>query len=237
MAEEKEPKTRSTTIGRPEIHVEPVEPARRAARSTTAGFLSREHVLEATEACFDRAGYDGTTIRAIAKQLGCAVGSLYRYFNDKRALLTAMAEQKLAPVIEQLETPQADFTRSLELYLDQVDQNPEAYRLLFWLAAVQQPRSPSPPEPVRQVIDHWANLLGDQSLAAKRWALMHGLIMLDQSAELIIDAVNRLNYGSSSPTDSGNPTTSQHHPPNPGHHADDPVDQDTDEPEQDITLL
>jgi AcrR family transcriptional regulator len=231
MAEEKDTKVRSTTIGRPEIHVEPVEPARRAARQTSAGFLSREHVLQATEACFDQAGYDGTTIRAIARQLGCAVGSLYRYFDDKRALLTAMAEQKLAPVIEQLDTGQTDFAGSLNLYLEQVDQNPEAYRLLFWLAAVQQPRSPSPPEPVRQVIDHWANLLGDQSLAAKRWALMHGLIMLDQSADLITDAVNRLGHGSTA----GNPgseVTSEQNPANPGE-----ARYDTDEPEQDITLL
>ena len=51
--------------------------------------LSRGQILDATETCLAELGYDGTTIRAIAKRLDCAVGTIYRYFRDKRSLLTA----------------------------------------------------------------------------------------------------------------------------------------------------
>ena len=34
--------------------------------------LSRLQILDATEVCLNTEGYDGTTIRRIAKQLNCA---------------------------------------------------------------------------------------------------------------------------------------------------------------------
>jgi len=142
------------------------------------GFLCRQHILDATTACFDDLGYDGTTIRAIAKRLGCAVGSIYRYFADKRALLLACAERALAPVAEALAAEDATFEKSLRLYLRIADEQRELYRLLFWLAD-------SRPAPVDHLIAAWGGALGGRAAAERAWATCHGLLMLDLSPATI----------------------------------------------------
>lgn len=48
---------------------------------------TRERVLASAVACFEDAGYDKTTTAAIAGDAGIAVGTLYGYFRDKRAIL------------------------------------------------------------------------------------------------------------------------------------------------------
>ena len=48
---------------------------------------TRERTLEAASACFEELGYDETTTAEIAKRAGIAVGSVYDYFTDKRAIL------------------------------------------------------------------------------------------------------------------------------------------------------
>lgn len=48
---------------------------------------TREKILVAAVACFEELGYDATTTAAIAKRARIAVGSLYSYFQDKRAIL------------------------------------------------------------------------------------------------------------------------------------------------------
>ncbi len=53
--------------------------------SSPSSPLSQDGILDATEACLQEHGYDGTTIRRIAGRLECAVGTIYRHFTDKRA--------------------------------------------------------------------------------------------------------------------------------------------------------
>ena len=48
---------------------------------------TRERTLEAASTCFEELGYDETTTAEIAKRAGIAVGSVYDYFTDKRAIL------------------------------------------------------------------------------------------------------------------------------------------------------
>jgi AcrR family transcriptional regulator len=149
------------------------------------GFLSRQHVLDATAACFAEDGYDGTTIRAIAGRLGCAVGSIYRYFADKRQLLDAMAQRTMHAALAGLETGAVRFDDSVREYLNQIEQHREAYRLMFWLAAVGADQ-PQLPGVIERIIKHWADLLGDADEARRRWALMHGLAMLGETPGSIL---------------------------------------------------
>lgn len=53
---------------------------------------TRERVLEAAVTCFEADGYDGTTTAAIATRAGIAVGTLYGYFRDKRAILLELID-------------------------------------------------------------------------------------------------------------------------------------------------
>lgn len=50
----------------------------------------REAIFSAGEQLFARQGYSGTTMAEIAALAGVAVGTLYRLFPDKRALLEAL---------------------------------------------------------------------------------------------------------------------------------------------------
>ncbi|MAE62373.1 MAG: hypothetical protein CMJ49_13585 [Planctomycetaceae bacterium] len=151
------------------------------------GFLSREHILDATADCFAESGYDGTTIRAIAKRLGCSVGSIYRYFDDKRALLDAMVDQCFTPAKQQLTAPDISWTESAMIYARHANQHAELYALMFWLArsdgsaaAMRTPRF------VEHVLSHWVSLIGDRTDAEKRWAAVHGAIALGRADDVAV---------------------------------------------------
>jgi AcrR family transcriptional regulator len=61
---------------------------------------TRERVLEAAVAGFEEAGYDKTTTAAIARRAGIAVGTLYGYFRDKRAILLELIEGTTKEIAE-----------------------------------------------------------------------------------------------------------------------------------------
>ena len=143
------------------------------------GFLSRRPILEATEACFVETGYDGTTIRAIAARLDCAVGSIYRYFTDKRELLLAVGAAAMQPVIDGLEVGDSLET-SRHRYAQQARRHAQLYRLVFWLAWTPQNQA-ALPQPIQGIIDRWEDLLGDAAAARRSWAELHGTIMLGEA--------------------------------------------------------
>jgi AcrR family transcriptional regulator len=54
-----------------------------------------ERMLEACAALIDEVGYDGVTTTLIAERAGVAVGSLYQFFPDKRAVVQALTARNL----------------------------------------------------------------------------------------------------------------------------------------------
>jgi len=54
---------------------------------------TRRRILEAGVSCFEAHGYDNTTTAAIARRAGVAVGTVYGYFGDKRAILLELADR------------------------------------------------------------------------------------------------------------------------------------------------
>lgn len=152
---------------------------RLVGRTGGAGFLSREQVLDAAEACFEAGGYDGVTIRAIAKQLGCSVGAIYRYFDDKRAMLIALGDRLLGEAVNA-----ESLAQSTERWLAVATQRPDLYRLLFLLSSPQRPGI------VGQLIDHWSAAVGSPQRAERRFALMHGLLMLGRAPDSVAEALD-----------------------------------------------
>ena len=61
---------------------------------------TREKVLEAAIACFEELGYDETTTAEIARRAKIAVGSLYGYFKDKRAILLELLQGTIAQIAD-----------------------------------------------------------------------------------------------------------------------------------------
>jgi AcrR family transcriptional regulator len=50
----------------------------------------RQRIMEAAFRCFSRQGYQKTSMRAICKEAGLAVGTLYLHFKDRNDILASM---------------------------------------------------------------------------------------------------------------------------------------------------
>jgi AcrR family transcriptional regulator len=148
------------------------------ATKQSAVHLSRAQILHATAICLAESGYDGTTIRRIAKQLNCAVGSIYRYFDDKRSLLDAVTQARFEPVAQVAEV---SAERSAALYAHAAADEPQQYRLMFWLASVEDHQEvPGVPDVIGRIIAAWTEQMGDRRKAERFWAQLHGRIMLGE---------------------------------------------------------
>lgn len=156
--------------------------------------LSRQQILEATFQCLRQEGYDATTIRQIARRLGCAIGSIYRYYRDKRELLYTVTQELLEPVVTLIDID-GSFERSVNLYAKLATNDGEAYRLMFWLAChvEAQPTESNGgiplPGVVGRIIDGWTKQIGDRARAEQAWAMLHGATFLGGNADQIVDMV------------------------------------------------
>lgn len=56
----------------------------------------RAQVLAAAAACFNREGFQGASMASVANEAGVSVGQIYRYFENKEAIIAAIVEQSLA---------------------------------------------------------------------------------------------------------------------------------------------
>jgi AcrR family transcriptional regulator len=87
----------------------PPEPDRRAGRRPLQARAqrTRQRVLESAVLCFEAHGFDETTTAMIAQRAGVAVGTVYGYFKDKRAilleLLDTMVREEADAVIARLD--------------------------------------------------------------------------------------------------------------------------------------
>ncbi|WP_304171010.1 TetR/AcrR family transcriptional regulator [Phenylobacterium aquaticum] len=62
--------------------------------------LRRQQILDAACACVRRAGFHGASMADIAKAAGLSVGQIYRYFENKEAIVAAIVAQDLAEMRE-----------------------------------------------------------------------------------------------------------------------------------------
>lgn len=59
-------------------------------------------VLSAARVCFARHGFHGASMASIAEEAGISVGHIYRYFENKEAVVAAIIEQDLEEAAETL---------------------------------------------------------------------------------------------------------------------------------------
>ena len=55
-----------------------------------------DHILDAAEICFARAGFHRTTMQDICREAAVSPGALYVYFNSKESLIAGIAERERA---------------------------------------------------------------------------------------------------------------------------------------------
>ena len=56
----------------------------------------RQQIQDAAAACFRRSGFHGASMAEIAKTANLSVGQIYRYFENKEAIIAAIVEQDMA---------------------------------------------------------------------------------------------------------------------------------------------
>lgn len=61
-----------------------------------------QRMLDACAEIVDEVGYEGLTTTLLAERAGVAIGSVYQFFPDKRAVVQALAERCLATYLERL---------------------------------------------------------------------------------------------------------------------------------------
>ncbi|QDU33863.1 HTH-type transcriptional repressor KstR [Poriferisphaera corsica] len=156
--------------------------------------LSREQILDATLSCLLESGYDGTTIRKIAKRLDCAVGSIYRYFKDKRELLDAVLQRRFEPVLDQLEGHHT-VRPSVGMYVKIALEDLSLYQLMFWIAmdarrdraeAVADTGRMGVPRVLDEIIEAWGGRFTQEDLVEGFWAGLHGHIMVSGSVDDVL---------------------------------------------------
>src|ERR1051325_6330989 len=74
------------------------QPARASQKEAT-----RQRVIEAARELFDTQGYDGATIREIARHAGVAVGSVFTTFASKGEILSEVMSARLAPLYAEID--------------------------------------------------------------------------------------------------------------------------------------
>ena len=93
----------------------------------------REHIVDAAERCFARAGFHRTTIQDICKEAEVSPGALYVYFANKEDLIAGICERDRAEFAERFAqlAGSPNFLESLEQLGNQYFEEEPAYKRLM----------------------------------------------------------------------------------------------------------
>jgi len=96
----------------------------------------RAETLSAARELIQKEGYEGLTIRKLAKRMECSPMALYSYFADKQALLTALALEGFEKLAKRLDStvrrdPLTALRKILLDYIAYAEENPREYGILF----------------------------------------------------------------------------------------------------------
>jgi AcrR family transcriptional regulator len=103
----------------------------------------RQALMDAALVCIRENGADKLSLRALAREVGVSQAAPYRHFEDKVALLSALASDGFERLAYSMETLMGDiqidplgaFQRAGQAYIKFAQQNPETYRLMYSMKA------------------------------------------------------------------------------------------------------
>lgn len=123
-----------------------ISPARRGATAAPVRVPRRRlppaerrtQIIDAARALFAESGLDGVSMRNIARRVGITQAAIYQHFEDKEAILFAIAEGFFAEMLERSEATAQDIACPVERlrqsmfgYVQGGLAHPEEYRLVF----------------------------------------------------------------------------------------------------------
>ncbi len=167
------------------------------APRTETGADLRRAILDHTRHLLVTGGYDGLSMRKIARGVGCSATSIYLHFESKDALTHALIDEGMRKLYEALSaeegaTPPRRLEALCQAYVRFGLANPEYYQVMFQLHPERMARYP--PEDYRRArrnVELFAETLeegaasGDLRVAATPdvaahalWTALHGLVSL-----------------------------------------------------------
>jgi AcrR family transcriptional regulator len=156
----------------------------------------RSELVDAAHKLVQEEGYEGLTIRKLAKRVGYAPMSVYSYFADKQDILFALAEDAFQTLARRIEDhPAGDPIEALKVVMTEYAAfglgNPNEYRTVFMTEKVKPPEGKTFAEmqegnPLMKVLIERVEacvaagkLKGDpRAIATMLWAVGHGTISL-----------------------------------------------------------
>lgn len=107
-------------------------------RATGNGVAAMQfRILEAAQDLFLKKGFDNVSMRAIASRIGYSPGAIYRYFKNKKEILSVLRHEAFAGYVEQVkglewdDDPLERVKRHMQLYVNFALDDPELFELMF----------------------------------------------------------------------------------------------------------
>jgi AcrR family transcriptional regulator len=82
----------------------------------------RQQIVDAASTCARRAGFHGASMAEIAQAAGLSVGQIYRYFENKEAIIAAIVAQDMAEMRDKFAKLQSSGEPLIEAILDSCSQ-------------------------------------------------------------------------------------------------------------------
>ncbi len=152
----------------------------------------QEQILQAAMTCFARRGFHQTSMHDISAEAGISVGLIYRYFENKDAVISAMAEEHMREIGELLERARnaPALLDSLEIMLTAhcCEDAPQIHAAFVVDLFAEAGRNTHVANLVRSVLDTMMSALTDLiARAPEMQDALHGLTP-NQISDLILSA-------------------------------------------------
>jgi AcrR family transcriptional regulator len=157
--------------------------------------IDRDTIISTARRMIETDGVDNVSLRAIAKKLGVSAPSLYRYMENKEALLRAVNEVTAREVVETMLNAISDdaplenqLITPIHVYRQYAHANPITYELLYSNRVSELRPDEDELEqsvlPLQALFAQWAG--EENSLIALRgaFAFVHGWVMLEIAGQL-----------------------------------------------------
>jgi AcrR family transcriptional regulator len=145
----------------------------------------RRRILDAARQLFARDGVDKVTLRRIASRIGYSPAALYRYYRNKKEILSALREEGFARFAELQKRAGETFRDPVERlrarargYVRFARSEPDSYRLMFSSTGDQVD--------LECAATGWFGEVDADALAFALWGQLHGLVHLAATGQAAV---------------------------------------------------
>lgn len=163
----------------------------------------REAILKAAKELFLKEGFENVSMRGIAAEVGCSPAALYRYFKNKREILTSLRNEGYSEYLyEQRQaygeemSPAQRLEMSGRNYIRFAAQNPDDFHLMFCTSCEEVDIEQDPMKSAGEAYQRFRENIGrlietgrfgevdEDTVAFAMWAAVHGISHLNNSGRL-----------------------------------------------------